>query len=440
MKKTWLSLGIFLLFTGLIVAQDDTTPDKAVKKASRALSAYNLDTQNNGDKLDEAKKYIDYALNDAAVQADGMAWLTAGQIYAEISNKDALTKMVNKNFKAADPNAAIKGFEFLKKAYNLVLKPYEKKDALNAMKELVPSISQAGLALFEQKDFAGAYSAFYSVIEAHDLLKANKMESPLDKPDDYNNQLYISGLAAQNANMPDKAVPLYEKLYATNFDNVAVYDGLFKLKMEAGKEDEALKILEAGRMRYPADLSLSYSEINYYLKKGKLNELTDKLKSAIANEPSNVSLYTTLGNVYDQLYQKETDAAKGQAYVDDALKYYRLALEKDPKSVDANYSIGALYFNKAAILTQDMKKMESDYSAAGIKKFDALNKDVMKMFDQALPYFKRAESLNANDKNTLIALKEIFARQNDLEKANEFKKRLETIEGGGKNSVSYFKE
>jgi hypothetical protein len=60
------------------------------------------------------------------------------------------------------------------------------------------------------------------------------------------------------------------------------------------------------------------------------------------------------------------------------------------------------------------------------------------LFKTALPYFKIAEKLNPNDTNTLIALKEIFARDNDFEKSGEFKKRLETVQGGGKNESSYF--
>ena len=39
-----------------------------------------------------------------------------------------------------------------------------------------------------------------------------------------------------------------------------------------------------------------------------------------------------------------------------------------------------------------------------------------------------------------IALKEIFARKNDLEKTKEFKARLETVDGGGKNKESFFKQ
>ena len=84
--------------------------------------------------------------------------------------------------------------------------------------------------------------------------------------------------------------------------------------------------------------------------------------------------------------------------------------------------------------------MESDFSKEGQKKYTEAEKTMQVEFDKALPYFKRAESVNANDKNTLIALKEIYARKDDLKTSKEFKSRLEIIENGGKNPKSFFNE
>jgi hypothetical protein len=39
----------------------------------------------------------------------------------------------------------------------------------------------------------------------------------------------------------------------------------------------------------------------------------------------------------------------------------------------------------------------------------------------------------------LIALKEIFARKNELDLSNEFKERLDKIQAGEKIEASYFK-
>ena len=63
----------------------------------------------------------------------------------------------------------------------------------------------------------------------------------------------------------------------------------------------------------------------------------------------------------------------------------------------------------------------------------------MGLFDQALPYFKRSESIAPNDINTLIALVEIFARKEDEVISLAMKKRLDIVKAGGKNQTSYFK-
>jgi len=405
----------------------DVSPDKASKKAGRSLSTYNLDKASNADKLPEAKQLIDFALKDAAVQADPSAWLVKGDVYSTIASEDMLKKSLSKegNYKSQDPKAGIAAYEAYKKAYDIAVKSGDKKEALKGLQSNVPNLNYAGGELFDIKDSKGAYDAFKYILETHKLLTENKMKSPLAKQEDYNLTEYYAAYAASQANMKDDAIALYEELlYKNKYDSIGVYRDLYQLKSE--KDAAAgLKVLEEGRKKYPEDLTLLYNEINYYLTIGKLDQLTDKLKSAIAKEPNNISLYTTLGNVYDNLYQKETDAVKAKQYEDEALKYYTQALEKDPKSVDALYSTGALYYNKAAAMTQELKKLESDYSSAGLKKFEAKNKEVMDMFEKALPFFQKAESIDPDNRNTLIALKEIYARKNDLEKSNEYKVRLQ---------------
>jgi len=62
----------------------------------------------------------------------------------------------------------------------------------------------------------------------------------------------------------------------------------------------------------------------------------------------------------------------------------------------------------------------------------------MGLFDQSLPFFKKAESIDPNDIKTLIALHEIYSRKEVLVIAAEMKKRLEVVRGGGKNPSPYF--
>jgi len=298
-----------------------------------------------------------------------------------------------------------------------------------------------GIYAYEAKDYPNAYKNFNSVLIAHKMLLDNKQESSLADDKTYNDQVYITGLAALNAEMEMDAKGHFEELYNKKIDKPGVYEALYKIYAKEDL-DKAYVYLVSGREIFPDDVSLLFAEINHFLKQNKLDELIGKLETAIKKEPDNLSVYLTLGSVYDNLYQREATAghtADAQSHFDNALKYYNLALDKDEKYLDAIYSVGALYYNKAAVISKAMKGLEEDYSKEGLAKYEAEQKKIFDQFDLALPYFKRAEILNPNDNNTLIALKEIYAKKNELDVSNEFKLRLEKVQNGETNEESYFK-
>lgn len=198
-------------------------------------------------------------------------------------------------------------------------------------------------------------------------------------------------------------------------------------------EKIAMPYLDLGKKVNPDESSLLFAEINYYLKVGKLDVLIGKLKAAIAKEPENVSVYTTLGNVYDQLNQRERasgNIAEADKYFDLAFDYYGQALAKNPNTFDAIYSQGALYYNKAAGMVDKLNELSNDYTPAGNKKYKALKDEMDGYFTKALPYFIKAEEVDPKDLNVKIALKEIYARQGELEKSQEYKKKIEQLGGG----------
>jgi tetratricopeptide (TPR) repeat protein len=143
------------------------------------------------------------------------------------------------------------------------------------------------------------------------------------------------------------------------------------------------------------------------------------------------------------LYQKSEaagDKVKAEEYFNESLNYYNQGIAKDAKNVDAIYSVGALYYNRAAVLTQKLNKLADDYSKDGLKKYQDMRAQVFEQFEKALPFFKKAENLDPNDTNTLIALKEIFAKKDQLDISKALKERLENVQAGKKNETPYFKE
>ncbi len=432
MKKLILSLFTLVLMVSAY-AQD---ANKSYKSAKKSYSSANVATDGKIEKLKEAAADIDLSMKMADKLEDKnkyKAYKLAGDIYGDIATAKVQMSYLGKKPDLSTGNDALKAYEGYMKAYNLAEKKYQKKESIEGLRRVADHLSNYGRMYYGEKQYGDAYTSFNSVLEAKKALDAKGDKVLLVADSTYNNHLYLTGLSALLAEQDAEAKRIFVILYDNGVAEPAVYESLFKLTQE---EDEAaaVKYLEDGRAKYPDDEGLRIAEINYYLKAGKLDELTGKLAAAIEKDPNNISLYTTLGYVHDNLFQKEKGAGNDESatkHYDAAMKQYSKAIELDPNSGEAQYSIGALIYNKAAVMTKDLAALENDYSPKGIKKYEAKKTEIFGIFDQALPYFLKAEKINPNDEGTLIALKEIYAKKDNLEKYNEYKARLEKVQSAG---------
>jgi tetratricopeptide (TPR) repeat protein len=439
--KNVIALAVLIITTtSLTVAQDY---DKLVKKAKRALNTYYLDQNNNEKDLMEAKDLVLQAFDQSEeAKSDFDAQFYRGKILAEVYAKENAKLLSDPNYQLSDAEMPFKSFASLNKALELADKNWKEKDVLDAMVITAVNLSNTGIRAFQNQEFDRAYNAFQNTLEIKKTLseKGND-DAYLAKDEDLQNQKYYTALAAQLAEKNDRAGELYQELLDSGFKTAEVYEGLYRVYSE-NNPDEAIKYLEEGRQMYPDSTNLLYAEINHYLKKGNIESLEDKLKQGIEKDPENASLHITLGNVYDRLYQKATEQDNAEAaddYFNRAIQKYEDAIEIDPELNDAYYSVGALYYNKAAEISKQMQELESDYSKEGLKKYEALNKKVLGNFDKALPWFKKSEQKEPNDVNTLIALKEIYAKKGELELSQTFTDRLNQVRSG-ETLDSYFAE
>jgi tetratricopeptide (TPR) repeat protein len=455
MKKLIFGCLTFLALTFTVQAQED--PAKALKRAGNALKSFELDQTANLDKLHEAVDMITIAVAASETNGDASTWQSQGDIYNAIANQIVTVQQLNVGTLDALPqveNPALVAFNAYQKALSMAEKKYQTKDALKGIRAVQTNLNNMGIYAYEAGEFANAYNNFNGVLVAHELLQQNAESSMLESEESVNDQIYITGLAALNANEIKAAAPLFTKLKDSGAEKAAIYEALYKIEaadalapdsklteeQKTASLEKAYVNLQDGRKRFPDDVSILFAEINHFLRINQLDVLITKLETALEKEPDNISLYTTMGNVYDNLYQREVKAGNEEAaegHFQESLKYYKQALDKDPNFTDATYSIGALYFNKAANMTQELSLLADDFSKEGQRKYDALQAKVAEVFETALPYFITVEKQKPMDINTLIALKEIYARKSDFTMSNEFKTRLETVQAGG-DLESYF--
>ena len=426
MKKIFLL--VFSVCLGLGLSAQDAGKD--LKKVKSLLNGFNMDPAKI-DNLAEASGLFKSILGDSEVGNTYKAKQLIASVYSEMVTSDQTNLIKATIDKPRFPDAVSNAYKAWSSAFGIAEKKYEKSESLDGIQENAKFLNNIGFAKYEAKDHDGALMLFEQTLEADALLKENGKDGLLSTDSAYQNQIFISSVMATSAGENTKAESFLKELIEVDYQDPLVYSNLYKL-YEKSDPDKAVKYLEAGREAFPDDVNMLFTEINYYLKSGRLEELTEKLKTAIQAEPNNASVRSTLGNVYDQLYQKSTEEGnveKANEYFASAETYYGEALSLDQESLESNYSIGALYYNKAVLHVKEMNVLADDYSKEGTKKYDAKKAEAMSEFDRALPFFEKAYSINGKDRNTLIALKEIYVRKDMLDKSNEMKEQLEAIGG-----------
>ena len=423
MKKLFVAILSFFVMTASIDAQD---AKKVVKNAEKALKEFLKNPAENGEMAQGALATLE---TEFGTPEKGEAYIKKAELYMNIAETEEKAGLLNPAYVSQVPDAPVRAYESFKGAMSIGDKT---KDALKGIEKVMGSINDIGIQKFEQKDYVGSFDHYNMVTEAHEILTENGKESMLSDENMKNQHYFYTAVAGYYGGKGASDLDKYLKpLYEMKYDHSFLYEALFNLNKESNP-DAAIKYLQEGRTQYPEEKGLLYAEINYYLSIGNLEEPISRIKEAIAQDPSNISLYTTLGNVYDQLTTEKRDAGETEEsdkYFNEAFSYFNQALELDSENFDATYSLGALYYNKAAAMTTQINELANDYSPEGTKKYNAMKEEMDGYFGEALPFFEKAHSIDGTDQNTMIALREIYARQSKFDKVEEMKGKLEALGG-----------
>jgi tetratricopeptide (TPR) repeat protein len=326
-------------------------------------------------------------------------WFYRGNIYLSIS----LTK--EPKYKALDSNALQISYDSYQKA--LALDPQISKE------ELMPSSPMMGLMiigeqfynqgvdLYNKKDYPNALAKFE---------KAKSINSIFGTKDSV--ATFNAALCAIQLKDTKKAKAYLEELVKMNYKQPLVFTQLSGIYKAEGDTNKAAITVGKGRKLFPSDLNLIISEINLYLAKGKTKEAQELLDLAVSKDPSNPTLHFAVGANMDEF-----------GNFDQAEKSYLKAIELKADYFDAYYNLGALYVNKAATIMDSANKLPISETA----KYDALKARADKLLEKALPALETAEKLNPNDYNTLITLKQLYARKGDAVKIKEIDEKISKL-------------
>jgi tetratricopeptide (TPR) repeat protein len=372
-----------VLFLGLTLAVSFTYAQK-----SKVVSAYNY--QKFGE-LDNAKKAIDEASENEESKGMAKTWMYRGQIY------HAIHESKDPKYKDLSPNALEEAVKSYKKVLELDEKKVYTEEVNQRLKVAAGQFAFRGGQDFNNKDYASAVKNFENAID----INKNVFKDP-DTLSTFN-----AAVAAERMKDYAKSKQMYQSLIDVKSGGAKVYLYLASVIKSSGDAPGALETIKTGRALYPTDKDLILEELNYYLENGKDKEALANCELAIKADPTNAILYFAQGTVQDKLEMFALAEAS-----------YKKAIELKPDYFDACYNLGALYFNQGVKMTDVANNITDNAKyQKEIAKADGV-------FKQAIPYLEKAAEINPEDKNTLLSLKQLYARLDMKDKYKEIEQKL----------------
>ncbi len=368
---------LLILFVAIVLASSATFAQKA--KVQTAWNYYKYDD------LDKAKEAIDEAAVNESTMGMAKTWYYRGLIYQKMYKHE--------KWGTLEPNSLMIAYESYAKALEIEPK-YEFADEINQNNLVIGNqLFGQGVEFFNAKKYDLALSNFESVLK----MAPNDTLATLN-----------AAYSAERSGNKEKAKQYYNKLISMNYKDSKIYIFLGNLYKVDGDSALALTTIQKGRQAFPAENNLVIEELNIFLASGKDKEALESLNLAIQGDPNNSSLHFAQGTVFDKLDRKNEAAAS-----------YKKAIELKPDYFDAYYNLGAMYFNEAAEMANKANELKSnaDYNKAK-EKFDA-------KFKEAMPYLEKANELNPSDTNTMVSLKQLYARLNETVKYEAIKAKME---------------
>jgi len=370
---------------------------------TKVVSAYNY--TNNG-YLDKAQKCIDEASTCADTKDWAKTWFYKGNVYYEIYvSKD-------EKYKKLDSNALQIAYDSYQKAFELDTKKEFYEYLMKGLYNCGNQFYNEGVEMYNLKRYDEAMNNFDKTAAINAIFQVTDTSAT-----------YNAALCAELAKNPDKAKGYYIKLIKANYHQPLIYSSLANIYTYKKDTASALSTIKKGRAVYPDNYNLIIAETNIYLTSGKSKEAKDLLELAIQKDPTNPNLYYAIGTSFDALSNDTSKSATDRdSYFTEAETAYKKAIDLKPNYFDAIYNLGALYFNDGVRIF-----LEADKDPNDMTKYGKLKPIFEARFASALPYLEKAYELDPKDYNTLLSLKQLYAKTNQTDKYKLINEKLKAI-------------
>jgi hypothetical protein len=419
MKKHLIILTAVSLFAGMSIAQSSkrTTAHNALEDYKKYKEA---------DALKKAKENIDAAALHPETGIEAKTWVYRGEIYL-VTYEHSIQVEEEKQKDVSDPkkknmnaysNAAIADLQTSYESY-LKAREFDKKKVYtdeigSALPRIMIHFDNKGVADYQNKQLTTASLAFE---------KSYEVSQAMGKPD--TSILSNAAMSYRVAGDLPKAIEIYKKLVGMGFMKAKTVLILSNIYVANKDTASALALIAAERPKYPNDGDLMLNETQLYLWTKKRKEALANLQNLIAKNPNDSTMNMLVASTYDNMANPKDDKGndlpptpESEEYFNQAVNYYKKAIEIKPDYFKALFNLGILYFNKGA-------KM---YNKANTIKDAALyakeSKKADDQFKTALPYMEKAHQVAPKDKDTMKALKTLYSRTEQQAKYDKIVEEL----------------
>ena len=363
-----------------------------------------------------ARTKLKPAFTEETSKGDAYTWYVAGKI--EFNMYDDMFAKRSINPQSVDPTvmgvALVDGYEYFVKALPLdsvpevdkktgepkvdkktgevKIKTRFSKEILNVLVGHFNDYSQAGSDLYDAKDYKNAAKAWeiYATMPKASFLGK---QAPVVADTIVGMIRYYQALALWLDNNPKDAINAFAEARKCGYNKKETYDYALSCAAQIKDEKAVAEIAKEAMPLYGnEDSQYVRILINSYLNEQNYAEANKILDQAIASNPQNSEFCNLKGILLEN-----------QSSIEEALPYFKKAVELDPSSSKAQFDLGRYYFNKAV----KMRDEKVDLTGADLAKL------VNPLYEQALPYLEKAYELDKENIDAKNALRNIYYQLGD---------------------------
>ena len=363
---------------------------------SQVNSAY---THYGNQYWDKAKRAIDAACLHPDTKDDAKTWMFRGNIYLMIANE--------KNSKYANLCA---------NPLDTAFDAYYKASKLDPEIKVSMQISTPVMGLKYCSDLF--YNQAIEAMNARDYeIAFQRAEKAYKCSPENKDAEYLYALAAEVSKNTAIAKEHYGALVKGKTKKNEPYIRLASLYKEEGDTSRALAVIKRRSVlkdtAADAKVNIDYAttEAVIYAWAGDNEKSMEVMNKALAQYPDNYTLLVNMGTELTNI--KNYSKAEEMLLKANTLK---------PNDYLTLYNLGTCYYNCYVDIAKAMNMIEDD------KEYQKAQDSSQMLLRKALPFLEQAESIEGNDHNTLLMLKQVYPRIQKQDGDPDFLEKLKAVD------------